>query len=342
MRLGIIQSLPLHPGRVARTESFSKFQSICGMLEREDYLAAHAACHATMNGMSGTLAADADIGDAEAVLRAAGQILDADDIDALVIPGLVDAGIQARVCEFLARGAAFGGTVFFDAPREAGVGDVVARQRCLPRFATMAYPYVLTVTPGRREGRWLPPSCVVSPLALGAAEYLRGVHELAPVSEGDRGILEDAGVALLCDGVVGRRRLVVLRSKKWQLAQSPEEAPRANVFLDVRQPGKKAENPESMRGEDEACKLAILSQIEARAAETVRNYPRNDKTLWEALKRSVRAVLMHARDRREIVNFHVRCDEETASWGTPEAPVVEVILEFPKRVQAVRIDLKKD
>ena len=83
----------------------------------------------------------------------------------------------------------------------------------------------------------------------------------------------------------------------------------------------------------------LLAALETRCAEVIHTHPKNDANLWAALARTVTAELIHARDKGYIRKYHVRCDAETASWGTPETPVVEILIDFPKRVREVKFNV---
>ena len=125
MNLGIVQSLPNAPAHVVRTDSFSKFQAICGLIERDDYLAAHAACHATMNGIDRTTAVHADPSQLSSVVEAVERLIDAaEDLDAIVLPGISDAQIQDDVCSICAKASARRDMVVLLDRRNRGASEV--------------------------------------------------------------------------------------------------------------------------------------------------------------------------------------------------------------------------
>lgn len=327
MNLGIVQSLPNAPAHVVRTDSFSKFQAICGLIERDDYLAAHAACHATMNGIDRTTAVHADPSQLSSVVEAVERLLGAaEDLDAIVLPGICDTQIQDDVCSICAKASAGRDMVVLLDPEErASIEEIVARQKCLPRFATLTWPRIQTVTPGRRSADKLPASCLAAPLVLGCAPYLRGVHDMPDISLDAAQTLAHSGVAVLVGKVVGRRRVVALYGSSGSLRTetAPKvDAPDVQVFAD----------------EESAFEAQLQATLQDACATCLAAHPTNNRDLWGALARCATAVLMRAKSRGQIVDYHVRCDEETASWGTPDAPVVEIILKYPKRVRSIRFD----
>lgn len=327
MNLGIVQSLPNAPANVVRTDSFSKFQAICGLIERDDYLAAHAACHATMNGVERTTVAHADSCDAVAVVDAVERLLDAaSDIDALVLPGICEEKIQDDVCSVCAKMRTSGDILLLLDPREdASVEDMIARQRRLARFATLTWPRVSTVTPGRRSARKLPASCVAAPLVLGCAQYLRGVHDAPDISRDVVQTLAREGIAVLSTKSIGPRRVIALYrtdDRRHDIKTSGIDVFDAQPFAD----------------EEAVFEAQLKAKLQDACSTCLAAHPKNNRDLWGALARCATAVLMRAKSRGQISDYHVRCDEETASWGTPDAPVVEIILKYPKRVRSIRFD----
>lgn len=83
---------------------------------------------------------------------------------------------------------------------------------------------------------------------------------------------------------------------------------------------------------------ALLAIIKERCDDLIAEYP-NGPGLWKSLERTATAVLKDAKDRNLILQYRVRCDAETASWGTPTAPVVEILLKFPRRVQQIQLSM---
>lgn len=336
MILAIIQRLPLHPTHVIRTDTFAKFQRFCGMLEQDSYLAGHAACHATMNGIERTLAADADISNFTSIATAAEALFAEGPFDALVVPGLTDAMTQKALCDLCQRHFDdFDFRLFLDAPRREDAATILKNQQILPRFATYAWPWISTVTPGRRSAEFLPPSCLIAPLALGTAEYLRGVHELEP-SPDQAETLHEKGVEVMVNTIVNRRTVVTRLAPEVPKPKSSEE--RINQFFEIADPNlvQITDPIQSKIERDEAAVEAmLLDSINRRCDAILRQMPLNNSGLWNALKRTATSVLMDAKSRGLITQYHVRCDEETASWGTPTTPVVEIIIGFPKRVKQV-------
>ncbi len=334
MKLAILQSIPKHPRRAVRTDSFAKFQILCGMIEQESYLAAHAACHATMNGIARTIALDTDLSDPDALRQHADRIFDEAPFDALVIPGLTDFDLQKDICRIVERHADSPTRVFFDPPRSIDIDDLVDRQKDLPEFAAFAWPWIATLTPGRRSMEWLPPSCLIAPLALGCATFLKGVHDIENIESGDEAFLDEHRVEVICVKKNGRRPVL------GRFRETPSHEPvheDFNQFVEI--PGFKRldpDGPEPRDVDEAAVEMRLRREIDFRCMDIIRQYGKNDRSLWAALVRTVTSVLMDARQRRDIVKFHVRCDEETASWGTPTIPVVEIIIEYPKRVKGIR------
>ncbi len=334
MILAILQTLPLHPEHVIRTDTFAKFQRFCGMLEQQSYYAGHAACHATMNGIERTLAADADVSNIASVTHATESLFEAGPFDALVLPGVTDPDIQKHICDLCQNHLDdFDFRLFLDAPRNADTAEILKRQNALPRFATYAWPWISTVTPGRRSAEFLPPSCLIAPLALGTANYLRGVHDME--SHDDLAVtLHEKGVEVMINKIVQRRTVVSRMAPEVPKTKPNDEI--INQFIEIADPNavQMTDPIQDKIDRDEASiEAALLDQINRRCDAILRQGPLNNSGLWNALKRTATSVLMDAKSRGLITQYHVRCDEETASWGTPTTPVVEIIIGFPKRVK---------
>ena len=335
MILAIIQRLPTHPKRVIRTGKFSDFQQLCGNFEAESYLAAHAACHATMNGMDRTVAADADITNRESLKSAIKMIFENGPFDALVIPGLTDFAMQQFVChECQECAGAFSFVLFLDPERHATAESIVAQQELLPRFAKYAFPWVSTVTPCRRSAEWLPASCVIAPLALNTARYLRGVHELATLNANDMVTLANKDVEVLMNKREDRRPVIGRYAETKLTPMAPQ------AFVEVPGVFRDPEPQTETDAQEKAAEDSISRELELRCQEMIRQYVTNGPNLWSALERTSMSVLNEARSRGLIKNFHVRCDAETASWGTEDKPVVEVLIEYPKRVKEIKFTWK--
>lgn len=334
MQIAILQYLPKHPRNPVKTDRFAQFQNICGMLENENYLAAHAACHATMNRIPRVLAADANIADIDDLKRAFALLLSHDTFDALIIPGLTDTVIQDQLCDFCRPYIAetpF--KIFLDVPQNASLDDIVKRQSLLPRFASCCWPYIDTVTPGRRSSDALPASCLVAPLVFATAPYLRGVHEPPTLSDDDACYLDENGVCVLCTKIVAHRRVVGIRSP-----MTPIQTDTNIDFVDILRPNP---NDEHIADPQEtAFERTLMTILNERCADVLKTHTRNNRDLWAALARTVTAVLMHEKSSGHIKNYRVRCDEETASWGERNAPVVEIIIEYPKRVRCVKFNVE--
>ena len=337
MILAIIQHLPKNPRRVVRTDSFARFQAICGMIEQESYLAAHASCHATMNGMNRTLACDADISDKASITQAIDAIFEAGPFDALVLPGLTDFELQKFVCECCQNHvAAFEFRLFLDPAKSLDVREIIKHQKALPRFASYCWPWISTVTPGRRSAELLPPSCLIAPLALGCATWLKGVHDWEGLSQDDACDLSECDVEVMTQKTINRRpvigRFAPLR---------PVVQPRPmQEFVDVPGVYPNADDEDRDEGDKSSLETAIQEELHAKCDTLIKQYPKNDASLWSALQRTAISVLNGYQSRGLIKAYHVRCDAETASWGTAEAPVVEVLVEYPKRVREIRFCVK--
>lgn len=345
--LGIIQSLPNAPQNIVRTGAFSKFQAICGLIERTDYLAAHAACHATMNGIARTTAAHADISRPESLFDALSRILADENPDsgvrALVIPGLTDPRLQIEICgrcRETAKQRAF--DIFFDPPPDATVASVIAQQQALPRFASLCWPYVPTVTPGRRDTTILPPSCLIAPLALATATHLRGVHDMPDPDPDGATTLAKHGIRVLMPKTVDRRRVLSLF-----YVSAADATSYASPFRDAGTPRRAnistaGDAAQAISQDEIRFETELQETLQAKCAECLRAHPVNNRDLWGALSRTVTSVLMHAKSRGRITGYHVRCDEETAGWGTPDVPVVEILIRYPKRVRSVKFNVNPD
>ena len=303
------------------------------MIEQESYLAAHAACHATMNGISRTLACDADITNKEDIKQALDAIFEAGSFDALVIPGLVDFELQKYACECCQNHVSdFEFRLFLDPEKTSSIADIIARQKALPRFASYCWPWIPTVTPGRRSAELLPPSCLIAPLALGCATWLKGVHDYPGISEDDACDLSECDVEVMTQKTINRRPVIGRFAPLKPVVQPrPMQA-----FVDVPGVFPNADDDERDEGDKSSIETAIQEELHAKCDTLIKQYPKNDASLWGALQRTAISVLSGYQSRGLIKAYHVRCDAETASWGTAEAPVVEVLIEYPKRVREIR------
>lgn len=306
------------------------------MIEQESYLAGHAACHAVMNGMSRTIASDADISDKASISRGLERLFAAGPWECLVIPGLVDAEMQQAVTEMCRKHLDdFDFCVIMDMPRQSDVSEIISRQKSSPRFVSYAWPWVSTVTPGRRSAEYLPASCLVPALSLGCTRSLRGVHDIS-IAASDVERLRDAGVQVMHEIVENRRRLVGLASPVCAVESDPFMSGVANMPNDG-----PPRTVIAIAGDcpDMAVEVMIREALETQSAALIRQYGKNDISLWGALTRMSISVLNGFRDRGLIKDFRVRCDSETAEWGTPESPVVEVILTYPQRVKSAQFNV---
>lgn len=337
MKLAIIQSLPSCPEHVIRTDSFAKFQDLCGLIEQSSYLAAHAACHASMNGMSRILAVHAPISQLDGLITALDSIFKAGPWDALVIPGLTDFIFQKEIAAHCLKFSDhFDFKLFLDPPKSATPAEIVDHQKSLPRFACFAWPWISTVTHGRRSPEWLPPSCVIAPLALGCTDHLRGVHELDKISSSDAHILRNHDVEVLVNKTIQRRPVIGLFPHESSHSTQPLKSDFVEIPLPNTEPSFSDENAVAQN----AFEIEITQKLHQRCDELIQMYPKNDASLWSALERTAISILSDAKMRGQILKYHVRCDEETASWGTKEAPVVEVLIEYPKRVKEIHFRMK--
>ena len=367
MILAIIQNIPTHPKRIIRTDSFAKFQHLCGMIEQTSYLAAHASCHATMNGASRTLAGDADITDIHSIQNALELVFREGPFHALVIPGLTDFNLQTQACAYCQmHSGEFQFRLFLDPPRGTSAEKIVEMQKALPSFASFAWPWVSTITPGRRSAEWLPPSSLIAPLALSKTQNLRGVHELDGFSTDDAAYLNENGVEVMRNMTVNRRQVIGRMPPVAQgtpsmarrelnipdpcvphtLGLSNNMRARLDVYVaEPTLPSILADtlNPTAPQQDSEqaAIEARILEEVDARCADVLKHRPRNDAMLWSTLQRTAIAVLNQAQAKGWIKHYKVRCDEETAEWGSPTEPVVEILLEFPKRVKQIKLAVER-
>ena len=304
------------------------------MIEQTSYWAAHAACHATMNGISRTIALDTDIQSAESLQKNITQIFNEDPFDALVIPGLTDPELQKIACNACQPFASqFDFRVFLDPPKTSSLETIVKRQKECPPFAAYAWPWVSTITPGRRSMELLPPSCLIAPLALGTTTFLKGVHD--EIHSEDNDYLDENHVEVLCMKKQGPRRVIGrFREAEKRIPKSDE----INTFIEI--PNLKIDSQNAPDRDENAIEADIRRQLDRRCTDVIQQYGKNDRTLWAILERTATSILLDAKQHGKILNFHVRCDEETASWGTPSTPVLEIILEYPKRVKSTHFLFK--
>jgi hypothetical protein len=321
LTLGVLGRSPMgRPGPVAVTR-FSDFQRLVGELEGAapaGYPAGHAACHALMNGLERVVFCGVrDETSPEELVAAFERLVAEGPVAMLVAPGVVGAA-PALVAAFLAwegRERAAGrlglgdASLWLDAPDGVEVTEVVVRQAALspdPRLVRVAWPWVATLSPGRRQAERLPPTCLVAPLYLGTAAHLVGVHTVERVGAAEEAALREAGAALLSEQV-GRRRLVGLAFPPARPVAAPAEAP-----------------PEALEARLE---LALREALEA----AIREMPAGPG-LWKTLERDAKTVLRRFAQRGEIAAFKVRCDDET-NQGLVDGVGVEVIVRVPQRVQ---------
>jgi len=335
MILAILGYIPTHPRRVVRVDTFAKFQQLCGMLEQESYLVGHAACHATMNGFERVLAKDIDATDGESVREGVEALLSAGPFDALIMPGPHAPSIQKALLDACASPSAdFTFRLFLDPPRGADIDQIIDWQKALPPFAAYAYPWVLTHTPTRRAPEVLPPSCLMPALTLGIAPHLRGVHEADTLRLDDALALAEGGVETM---IASGKRSVLIRLQP-DLYTEPPHAVHFEDVMGLPLPPEPPADPRQAKIErDEAAiETMLLEQIELRCNDVLAQATTNNAALWSTLTRTATSVLRDAQSRGFITKFHVRCDEETASWGSPTVPVVEILIAFAQRVRQVK------
>ena len=91
---------------------------------------------------------------------------------------------------------------------------------------------------------------------------------------------------------------------------------------------------------DEFIEKQLLAQIEAKTQQVYAQHGIHDPNLRTSLCRAATSVLVYARDHGQIKNFAVRCEADSASPETDGLPVVEVNIEFFKRVRQIRFKME--
>lgn len=184
----------------------------------------------------------------------------------------------------------------------------LAYRQSLPggrELVRLALPAVATISPGRRAMEPLDASCLILPLVLNRVENLLGVHEVArkPPPEVVKR-LDEAGFGLIAP--VGRRRVA-------GLALPVVDRP----------------TPEATSLSDEI-REAVDQVVQSAVGQTV------GPGLWKRVERDVKATMYRFKKTRRIVDFAVRCDDETNAEVT-DGVAVEVVFSTPKRVKEVLI-----
>lgn len=330
------------PIRVGR---FDQFQRQAGEIEQAapgSFWAGHAACHCFMNGVARVVFSGVQEPEVPRSWLGALSRLFLDEepgLELLIIPGIEDPDLSAQLLgRFLAStdsAASYGHreppTLWLDAPDHASVDEIL---RYAERIGAdgervrLATPRISVISPGRRSYERLPASCLIAPLALGLADALGAVHDLdgpeAALDIDDLGRLQAAGCGVLAP-----------RGKRQQLAaafslerpRAPDLSPHAPELLSEPLPSNFA-GVSARLEEDLEAATRDLSGAGLRGG-----------ALRAAALREARAVLSGYKARGEIAGFVARCDEETCA-GAEGEPVVEVHLNFPKRVSQVRLELR--
>ncbi len=322
-----------------RVDTFAKFQELCGELESAapgTYWVAHAACHAFMNGMERVILAPADPSAPEQVQRALRALLPQRP-ELIAMPG--DHPTHDRLVTTLQDWRREQGLdprdfpwLLLDAPPQASLSALCAEHDPdthppPPPWLHRVWPWVSTLSPGRRGEERLPGTCVAAALLRGTTHRLRGVHEI-PVrpSHADLARARAAGIDVL--GVFGQRRLVGLHHGPPKSAPpATDDASQAHAGATALAPPGIAPLPAVEAPWAERLNLALNDACQ----EEIRRHA-NGPRLWKTLERRCRAILQGYQQATHITRFHVRCDEETASWGYGQ-PVVEILLWLPQRVQ---------
>ena len=324
--LGLLGVCPRGVEGPAAFDTFARLQQHLGELEAAapgSYPVAHAACAAFMNGVpraafAGVVAPAEPASWAVAAVR----LIDAFEPALLAAPGLVDAAATRRLVQaFVERTDRIQGreppVLWLDAPDRAGADAVLAHAQAVSadgERVRVAVPFVPTLSPGRRQYERLPATCLVAPLALGAAHELKGVSEPeAPFDLDQLARLEQAGVGVLAP--VGPRRLVG--------AAFALERPRVPPL-----------GPEPGLPPDfEATAAALEAELDDLATR-LQHQGLQGPSLQKALARDAGALLAGYRARGVIAGYAVRCDESTGTTAGG-APVLEIGLAVPRRVQQV-------
>jgi hypothetical protein len=311
--IGIIGESPIGHLGILRAGNFAKFQNHVGRLEEhgpEQFPAGYAVGHALMNDVAGVLFYGVENARHPGQLREAVRDLATQSgLRMLVVPGLTDEVVVeeliAAVGDFAARL-----TLWLDPPVDSLPDDVVAFRSRLSgnrQSVRVAWPWVPTVSPGRRTSEELPPSCLIGPLYVGSVKRLQGAHELGlPPAPAVKSMLKAARCGLLVR--TGKRRLIAL--------DFPDPIGRPAGESDPLTLDEKIE--------------AALDDISARKlAAGLRG-----KSLWKNIERESRPVMLGFQRRGEILSYRLQCDEET-NQGEPAGVHIEVWYNTPRRVAEV-------
>ncbi|MCA9566086.1 MAG: hypothetical protein KC561_21465, partial [Myxococcales bacterium] len=177
-------------------------------------------------------------------------------------------------------------------------------------------PAIRAACPGRPTLDLVPASCVAAPLLLRSTTTLAGSVELAERVAEDRALahIESGGFVLSAAGP--KRRVGIRAPKAWESAQ----------------PDPETTTPPSL---EERIRLAL----DDACAGPLASMPRGTG-LWKTLERNCRSALHRFQQRREILSFSVRCDEET-NLDQVEGVGVEVFVTTAKRVKEFRLVMSR-
>jgi hypothetical protein len=321
--LGVIGTSPKGLRGPAAFGRFDAFQAAAGDFETSaGFLAGHAVCHALMNGITRVVfCGTADLADPEAVRDALRRLIGTGEPEVVVAPGLGTPVVESLVPVFERASQGFEPrpVLWLDGPDRADVVGIQAFRDRLggdPDVVRVVVPHVPTISPGRRSAERLPPTCLIAPLFLGTAPFLKGVHEIDSVlGPDDREILRACGCGLL--ETAGPRRLVRLA---FPAPRVPEEA---------------ADGPAPEDDPEARVRRAVASAIEPLIDGAV-----NGPALWRSIERVARGVLDGFKRQGIVEAFVARCDADT-NEGSPSAPVLEVVVRLPKRVREVVIRVER-
>lgn len=340
--LAIIGSCPLVPRTVVRVSRFADFQNICGELEAHNYRAGHAACHATMNGFDRVIFSYAKSNDMASLKDAIDRLKNHTPFDILIFPDCTELTMHREMADYVTEAAFdFPFKLLFDAPRNVDIDALVDAQKGLPHFAHYAYPWVNTHTPGRRSQEFLPASCVAGSLVIRLALQLRGVHDLDywPLQDAEY-LAENRIIPLYPSGKmhkVGLYAPAIVPAQPLDPLENILHMPLEKITTTQGDEGIAQERHQT----DNATERELMAAIDKRCAEVMAHGPVNNASLWNTLRRCAESVLRPAYEQGKIKRYVVRCDAETAEWGTPDAPVLEILLEFPKRVSQIHVQTTK-
>lgn len=244
--------------------------------------------------------------------------LDSQPTELLIAPGLTDPDALSELVERVAQ-LEDPPPILFDVAHRATLAEAIHVRDHLAEAASGAIPlhgvlpWTRSLTPGRPGPELVPGSCAAGALWFGHADHLRGLHALERhLDPSTRASLQAHDFLVLI--AEGRRGVISILGGA----------------------------PGAKRDEDQPLGLEarLQAQIEKACASVVRGETAS-KRLWPLLERQATTVLRDWQRRGAIIDFSVRCDEETNDGAPIEAPVLAVEFALPRRVSSFTLRMER-